>query len=176
MMKWCVPVKDSMKLAVSARSCSDNGPCRAGLNCQLQAGDPRFGAGFQRGHVVRCKAETDVRLRNSAASPKVKRSSATRSSVSWPRAEPGQRQRRILAGGDDQVHPRRQVLKQKGHGTVNRFGIKNVVVVKDKDETFREGGDLVDQGRQKRFGWRRLRGLERSQHSRAKARRNPLRL
>ena len=107
-----------------------------------------------------------MRLRNSAASAEVKRRSAARSSVNWPRAEPSQRQRRILAGGDDQVHPRRQVLKQKGHGTVNRFGIKNVVVVKDEDEAVREGGELVDQGRQQRFGWRRLRlrSMERSQH------------
>ena len=28
----------------------------------------------------------------------------------------------------------------------------------------RDGGDLIEQGRQKRFGGRRLRGLERSQH------------
>ena len=50
---------------------------------------------------------------------------------------------------------------------------RNVVVVKDEDEAFREGGDLVDQGLSGAFRWRRLRGLERIQHTRANARRNP---
>ena len=75
---------------------------------------------------------------------------------------PGQGQLWILTGGDDQVHLRRQVLDQKGEGVVNRFGLNQVVVVKDEDEAFRDGGDLVDQGRQKRIGWRWLGGLERS--------------
>ena len=52
---------------------------------------------------------------------------------------------RILAGGDDQVHLWRQVLKQKGQGIVNRFGIKHVVVVKDEDEIVRDGGDFIEQ-------------------------------
>src|SRR5436190_2123538 len=47
---------------------------------------------------------------------------------------------------------------------VNQFGIENVVVVKDKDEMVRERGDLIEQGRQNRFGWRWLRGLEHTQH------------
>ena len=80
-------------------------------------------------------------------------------------AQPGQGKLWILTGGDDQVHLRRQVLDQKGEGVVNRLGLNQVVVVEDEDEAFREGGDLVDQGRQKRFGWRRLRGMERSQHT-----------
>ena len=71
----------------------------------------------------------------------------------------------ILTGGDDQVHLRRQVLEQKGEGIVNRFGIDHVVVVKDEDEIVRDGGDFVEQGRQNRFGGRRLRGLERSQRT-----------
>ena len=33
-----------------------------------------------------------------------------------PGAQPGQGQRWILAGGDDQVHLRRLVLEQKGRG------------------------------------------------------------
>ena len=59
---------------------------------------------------------------------------------------------RIFTGGDDQVHLRRQVLEQKGEGLVNRFGIDHVVVVQDEDEIVREGGDLVEQGGQDRFG------------------------
>ena len=58
-----------------------------------------------------------------------------------PDAEPGQGQRWILTGGDDQVHLWRQVLDQKGEGLVDRFGINHVVVVKDEDEAFRDGGE-----------------------------------
>ena len=67
-----------------------------------------------------------------------------------------------------------QVLEQKGEGIVNRFGINHVVVVKDEDELVREGGDVIEQGRQHRFGWRWLRGLEHTQHPCANRRRNRL--
>jgi hypothetical protein len=79
-----------------------------------------------------------------------------------PGAQPGQGQVRILAGGDDQVHPRRQVLEQEGEGIVDRSGIDNVVVVEDEDEIVRDGVDLVEQGRQGRFDRRRLGGSERA--------------
>ena len=67
---------------------------------------------------------------------------------------------RILTGGDDQVHLWRQVLEQKGEGFVNRFGIDHMIVVQDKDEIVRDGGDFIEQGCQNRFDWRWLRGLE----------------
>ncbi len=69
-----------------------------------------------------------------------------------PGAQAGQGQMWIFAGGDDQVHLWWQVLKQEGQGIVDRFGINDVVVVKDEDEILGEGGDLVEQGRQNRFG------------------------
>ena len=81
----------------------------------------------------------------------------------------------ILAGGDDQVHLRRQVFEQKGEGMVYRFGNpERMVVIQDKDETVREGGDLIEQGCQNRFGGRRLRGLQHSQHPFANIRLNGL--
>ena len=80
----------------------------------------------------------------------------------------------ILTGGDDQVHLWRQVLEQKGEGIVNRFGINHVVVVQDEDEIVRDGGDFIEQGRQNRFGWRWLGGLEHSQHPFSNIRRNRL--
>src|SRR3712207_5802625 len=70
----------------------------------------------------------------------------------------------ILAGGDDQVHPWWQVLQQKGEGIVDRSGINDVVVVEDENEIVRDGGDFIEQGRQNRFGWWWLRGLEHTQH------------
>ena len=78
--------------------------------------------------------------------------------------EPSQRERWILAGGDHQMHLRWQVLQQKGEGEVNWPGINDVVVVKDEDETVRDRGDFIEQGRQNRFGRRRLGRLEYTQH------------
>ena len=57
---------------------------------------------------------------------------------------------------------------------VNRFGINHVVVVKDEDEMVWDGGNLIEQGRQNRFGWRWLRGLEYTQHPFSNIRRNRL--
>ena len=69
----------------------------------------------------------------------------------------------ILPRGDDQVHLGRLVLEQKGEGLRDtRFGINRMVVVKDENEIIRDGGDFIEQGCQKQFGRRRLRGLERS--------------
>ena len=120
-------------------------------------------------------------LRNSAASVGVKRKSAARSSVNWPRARNRARGRcGILTGGNDQVHLWRQVLEQKGEGGVdglrhvNRFGINHMVVIQDEDEMVRDGGDFIEQGRQNRFDWRWLRGLEHTQHPCSNIRRNRL--
>src|SRR5687768_6722526 len=66
------------------------------------------------------------------------------------------------------------MLKQKGKSIVNRFGINQVVVVKHKQEIVWEDGDFIEQGRQNRFDWRWLRGLEYTQHAIANIRRNRL--
>ena len=65
----------------------------------------------------------------------------------------------ILAGGNDQVHLWRQVLEQKGEGIVNRFGINHMVVVQDKDEIVRDGGDFIEQGCQNRLRWAVAEGI-----------------
>ena len=91
-----------------------------------------------------------------------------------PGAQPGQRQRRILTGGDHQVHRWRQVREQEGEGVVDRFGIDHMVVVEDKDEIVRQGGDLVEQGGQDRCGRQRRRGVEHSHHPRPDLRRDRL--
>ena len=72
-------------------------------------------------------------------------------------AQPGEGQTRILAGGDDQVHPRRQVLEQEREGLVVRPGVEHVVVVEDEDEVVGHGAELIDDGRQDRLDGRRLR-------------------
>ena len=80
----------------------------------------------------------------------------------------------ILPGGDDEVHPWRQVLEQKGEGVVDRFGVDNVVVVEDEDEIVRDRVNFIKQGRQGRFDWWWLRGLELTQHPFSNIRRNCL--
>src|SRR5256885_13367603 len=57
---------------------------------------------------------------------------------------------------------------------VNRFGINHVVVVKDEDERVFYGSNVIEQGRQNRYGWRWLRRLERTQHAFSNSRRNRL--
>ena len=37
------------------------------------------------------------------------------------------------------------VLKQKDDGILNRFGINNVVVIKDEGEIVRDSGDIIEQ-------------------------------
>ena len=49
-----------------------------------------------------------------------------------------------------------------------------MVVVQDKDEIVRDGGDFIEQGCQNRFDGRRLRGLEHTQHPFSNIRRNRL--
>src|SRR5207245_3304690 len=91
-----------------------------------------------------------------------------------PSAEAGQGQRWILTGGDDQVHLWWQMIEQKGEGLVNRFGLKHVVVVKDEDELVGNGDQVIEQGRQHRFGWWWLRGLGRTRQPFSHSRRNRL--
>src|SRR6266851_3762757 len=67
-----------------------------------------------------------------------------------------------------------QMIKQKGEGLINRFGINHVVVVKDEDEMVSYGGQVIEQGRQNRFEWWWLRRLEHTQHPFSNIRRNRL--
>lgn len=67
-------------------------------------------------------------------------------------AEAGQRELGVFAGGDDQVHARRQVLDQEGERAIDRRGIDGVVVVEDDDDVLGDRGDLIEQGGQQRLG------------------------
>jgi len=131
----------------------------------LQAGNPAFGAGFQRGDLPGREVEAhDLveeigRLRGGEA-----QIGCTQLGHLPPAAQTGQGELRILTGGDDQAHLRRLVFEQKGQSLANRFGIHQVVVVKDEDEFPARGRDLVQERGQECFdGWR-LGRLKRSQH------------
>ncbi len=57
------------------------------------------------------------------------------------------------------------MLDQKGQCIVDRLGVNDMIVIKDEDEIFRGGCDLIDQGCQKRLGrWRPGKYLERTHH------------
>ena len=107
----------------------------------LQAGDPAFGAGLQRRDVLGREVQARRPLEELGGfgrrEPQV---GGAQLGQLAPGAQPGEGQARVLAGGDDQVHPRRQVLEQKGEGLVVRPGIEHVVVVQDEDEVVRDGG------------------------------------
>ena len=111
---------------------------------QLQAGDPALGAGFQGGDIFRREAQAHrpVEELGGLGGGETQVRGAQFGQLA-PGAQPGQGQLRILAGGDDQVHARRQVLEQEGEGVVDPSGIDNVVVVEDEDEIVRHGVDFV---------------------------------
>ena len=104
-----------MKLAASDRPCIDS----AG---QLQSRDPAFGASFQRGDVVRREAEAHrvVEKLGGFGGREAQIGGAQFGQLSSG-AQPGQRERGILSGGDDQVQLRRQVIDQKGERLIDRL-------------------------------------------------------
>ena len=106
-----------------------------------------------------------TRLRNSAASEGVNRRSAARSSVSWPRARHRARGRR----GSSRVAMTRCICggrcsSRNARASSTGSESTTMVVVEDEDDTVRESRDLVEQGRQHRFGGWRLGRLEHAQH------------
>ena len=90
---------------------------------QLQAGDPAFGARFQGGDVLCREVETHRLVEESGG---FGRGEAQVGDAQLGQlaaaAQPGQRQLRILARGDDQPHLGWQVLEQEGERSVNRPG------------------------------------------------------
>ncbi|MEZ4621550.1 MAG: hypothetical protein R2867_39450 [Caldilineaceae bacterium] len=59
-----------------------------------------------------------------------------------------QGQIRILAGGHHHMHLGRQVIEQKGESGVDRWGIKNVIVIQHQDKGVRDRGEFIEQARQ----------------------------
>ena len=66
------------------------------------------------------------------------------------------------------------MFDEKGQGLVNRLGIDRVVVVQHENERVREGGDVIEQGRQDRVDGRWLRRLQHTQGTLSNRRRNGL--
>jgi hypothetical protein len=64
------------------------------------------------------------------------------------------------------------VIEQEGEGIINQSGVNDVVVVEDENEIVRDGVDLIEQGRQNRFGRRWMGRPEHPQHPFSDIRRN----
>ncbi len=145
-----------------------------GKRGQLQAGDPALGPRFQRGDIVRGELQTHrlVEKLSGFARAEAQVGGAQFGQLSTG-AQAGQGKLRILAGRNDQMHLGGQMLEQKGERVVNSPGINQMIVVKDEDEGILDGGDVIQQRCQNRFGGWRLGGLEPRRRARPDFRRNP---
>ena len=98
--------------------------------CQLQGSDPALRAGFECINVLRPQIETHdfVEVRRGLLGREAQISGADLHQIS-PCAKPRQRQRRVGAGGDEQVGVRREVLQQEGYALLDALVIDQVVIV-----------------------------------------------
>ncbi len=139
-----------MKPATSSRPCSEiAASCRPAIQPSVRVSRAAMSS------AVRFRPITW--LRKSAASDGVKRRSAARSSVNWPRA----RNRARGSAGSSRVAMTRctwggRCSTRKARRIVDRLGVEDVVVVENEHDIARDGGDVVEQGRQRRLEWRGL--------------------
>ena len=100
---------------------------------QLEGGDPAFGARLQCGDVgggeLECGDVVEVGRDLGQGEAQV---GGTDLDQLAPGAQAGQRQRRVDAGADDQVHLGRKVLEQVGHARLQVGVVDEVVVVQDQ--------------------------------------------
>ena len=129
---------------------------------QLERGDPALGAGPERGDVGRVQVEPggrrEVGGRLLLGEPEVGRTHLGQLSAG---TQPGQGQRRVGAGADDQAHLRRQPLQQQRHAGLHVGPLGEVVVVEHEGQGTGQDAQLVEDGGQ--HGLDRLPGLEQRQ-------------
>ena len=128
---------------------------------QLQGGDPALGTTLERADVVggQPQAHRAVEIGRGLVGREAQ--------VGRPHlhqltagAQLGQRQRRVGAGGEDQMQPRRLVLEDERHSVVHLRRVEHVVVVQHEDDLRRHGFDLVEQCGERRLRHRRGRGQQ----------------
>jgi hypothetical protein len=100
---------------------------------QLQARDPPFSAGRQRGHRLTGQVSTDrfAQQRGRLLHSELQVVGAHLHQLP-AHPQPRQRQRRVAAAGQHQMQPRRQVLQQEAQRPVHLRGIDQVVIVEDQ--------------------------------------------
>ena len=120
---------------------------------ELQTGDPSFGAGLQSGDISgrEIQAHHPVKKFGGFGGGKAQIGGAQFSQLTAG-TQPCQRERRILTGGDQQVHLPWQVFKQKSKSVVDRFKINHMVVIQYQEKMIRNGGYLIEQDCQNKFG------------------------
>jgi hypothetical protein len=113
---------------------------------QLQPGCPALGAFRQRRHLPLRQAHAHAHIQERG---RLLRGEAQIGGAQFGQlaagAHPRQRQRRILAGGDDQVDRWRQVIEQEGESLVDGGRAHQVVVVQHQQARGGQGGQVVDQ-------------------------------
>ena len=122
---------------------------------QLQPGDPPLGAALQSGDVFGRQAQAHhlVEERGRFVRRKAQVGGAQFHQLAT-RAQAGKRKWRIDPAGNDQVHGRRQVVKQKRDRVVDRLRLDDVVIVEDEDKILWDGRHRVDQAGQEHLNWR----------------------
>src|SRR3712207_3579517 len=82
-----------------------------------------------------------------------------------PGAQAGERQGRIYAAREDELHVGRKIIEQERDDAVDGFGIDQVVVVEDYEQLVRNASYLVDQGSRQRFDTWWFRRMQRRENT-----------
>jgi len=134
-------------------------PALDGEGRQLEAGDPSLGAGSQSLDIVRGEFQAhrldEERGRLVGGEAQVGCPQLDHPS---PGAQASEGESGILAGRDDEVELRRQVIDQKRQGIVDVVRVDEVIVVQHQNDRLGQDGDGVEQGGQARLHRRRLGG------------------
>ncbi len=133
---------------------------------ELQARDPALGAGFEGRHLALGQGQAhDVAQKLGGFGRREAQVGGAQFDQLVAGAQPGQRQRRILARGDDQVQARWLMLEQKGDGAIHGSRVDPVIVVENEDERAIDRSEFVGQGRQSGLSRAGLQVFQRGRHA-----------
>ena len=120
-----------------------------GKHRHLQAHDPAFGPVVQSsdilGHQVQVHHVVQVGSALLLGEPQIVGVDLEHHASRTP---PGEGQRWVCTGRDDQMYLGRQVVEQEGQGTVDGSGFDGVIVLQNQDRVVWQGAQFVDQGGQ----------------------------
>ena len=130
--------------------------------CQLERGDPSFGASLQSGDVGGRQLQSHhlVEIGRGLVEREAQIIGPDLDEFA-PGSKARQRQRGVGPTGDDQPDRGREVLHQVDHPVTNVGLLDDVVVVEHHHDLVGEGGEVVEQRHNERFGRRLRRRQER---------------